>query len=119
MTARASIQSRLTILVTGFIVRRPVGGLAWHYGQYVAGLRKLGHRVFFMEDSEDFPSCFVPQDRDRGRQKRGQLSLVCRRFGNNFTHLSLFSPNEEWKKLRERVKEGATLASRADGRTHS
>lgn len=50
----------LTIIVTGFIVRRPVGGLVWHYVQYVLGLKQMGHRVIYMEDSEDFPSCYVP-----------------------------------------------------------
>jgi hypothetical protein len=52
--------SRLRIVVLGYIVRGPLGGLAWHYLQYVAGLARLGHDVFFLEDSEDYPSCYDP-----------------------------------------------------------
>ena len=47
------ILERLTVVVSGYLVRRPVGGLAWHYGQYVDGLRRLGHRVYYLEDSGD------------------------------------------------------------------
>ena len=54
---------RLRVLVTGYLVRRPVGGLAWHYLQYVLGLAELGHDVFYIEDSEDYPSCFDPSTR--------------------------------------------------------
>jgi hypothetical protein len=48
------------IVVLGYIVRGPLGGLAWHHLQYVAGLAQLGHDVFFLEDSDDYPSCYDP-----------------------------------------------------------
>src|SRR5688572_23932997 len=41
---------RLRILVLGYLVRGPLGGLAWHYVQYVLGLARLGHDVYFLED---------------------------------------------------------------------
>lgn len=41
---------RLRIVVLGHIVRMPLGGLAWHYLQYVLGLHKLGHDVYYLED---------------------------------------------------------------------
>jgi len=53
-------QSRLRILVLGYLVRGPLGGIAWHYLQYVVGLSRLGHDVFFFEDSDDYPSCYDP-----------------------------------------------------------
>lgn len=52
--------SRLRILVLGYVVRGPLGGIAWHYLQYVVGLSRLGHDVFFFEDSDDYPSCYDP-----------------------------------------------------------
>lgn len=52
--------SRLRILVLGYLVRGPLGGIAWHYLQYVLGLRHLDHDVFFFEDSDDYPSCYDP-----------------------------------------------------------
>ena len=51
---------RLRIVVLGYIVRGPIGGLAWHHLQYVLGLRDLGHDVYFLEDSDDYPSCYDP-----------------------------------------------------------
>ncbi|HXQ73392.1 MAG TPA: hypothetical protein VN844_23020 [Pyrinomonadaceae bacterium] len=51
---------RLRIVVLGYIVRGPIGGLAWHHLQYVLGLRELGHDVYFIEDSDDYPSCYDP-----------------------------------------------------------
>jgi hypothetical protein len=52
--------SRLRIVVLGYIVRGPLGGLAWHHLQYVLGLHALGHDVYFIEDSDDYPSCYDP-----------------------------------------------------------
>jgi hypothetical protein len=51
---------RLRILVLGYIVRGPLGGLAWHHLQYVMGLAELGHEVYFVEDSDDYPACYDP-----------------------------------------------------------
>jgi hypothetical protein len=47
----------LRIIVLGYIVRGPIGGLVWHHLQYVMGLAKLGHEVYFVEDSGDSPWC--------------------------------------------------------------
>lgn len=50
----------MKILVLGYIVRGPLGGLAWHHLQYVLCLKHLGHSVLFLEDSDDFASCYDP-----------------------------------------------------------
>jgi len=52
--------SKLRILVLGYIVRGPLGGLVWHHLQYVLGLKKLGHDVVFLEDSDDYAACYNP-----------------------------------------------------------
>ena len=49
--------TRLRIVVLGYIVRGPVGGLAWHYLQYAMGLDRMGHDVCFLEDSGDTSWC--------------------------------------------------------------
>jgi hypothetical protein len=43
--------SKLRIVVTGLIGGYPLGGMVWHYLQYVLGLAHLGHDVFYLEDS--------------------------------------------------------------------
>jgi hypothetical protein len=58
------MRERLRILCLGYIVRCPLGGMAWHHLQYVLGLARLGHDVYFLEDSDDFRwACYDP---DRG-----------------------------------------------------
>lgn len=53
--------NRLRIIVLGYLVRGPLGGLAWHHLQYVKGLSLLGHEVYFLEDSDDYEGCYNPQ----------------------------------------------------------
>lgn len=54
------IAGRLRIIVLGYLVRGPLGGMAWHHLQYLLGLKRLGHDVYFVEDSDDYPSCYDP-----------------------------------------------------------
>ncbi len=47
---------RLRIIVTGLIAQHPVlGGMTWHYLQYVLGLMRLGHDAYYVEDSGEWP----------------------------------------------------------------
>jgi hypothetical protein len=48
---------RLRIVVLGYIVRGPVGGMAWCDLHYLIGLRDLGHDVYYAEDSGDSIWC--------------------------------------------------------------
>lgn len=34
--------------------------MAWHYLQYLTGLKRLGHDVYYLEDSDDYESCYNP-----------------------------------------------------------
>ncbi len=53
--------SHLRIAVLGYLIRGPLGGMAWHHLQYVLGLSRLGHDVWFVEDSDDTPlPCYDP-----------------------------------------------------------
>ncbi len=48
--------SRLRIVVTGLMAQHPtLGGLTWHYLNYVLGLARLGHDVYYLEDSGQWP----------------------------------------------------------------
>jgi hypothetical protein len=67
--------NRLRVAVLGYLVRGPIGGLAWHHLHYVLGLARLGHDVFFVEDSDDYVSCYDP----------GQGMTVNPAYGLRFT----------------------------------
>jgi hypothetical protein len=47
--------SRLRIIVTGMVGLYPVGGVAWDYLQYVIGFARLGHDVYYHEDTWSWP----------------------------------------------------------------
>jgi hypothetical protein len=53
-------EGRLRIIVLGYLVRGPVGGMVWSDLHYLMGLAGLGHDVYFFEDSDDYPSCYDP-----------------------------------------------------------
>ena len=55
---------RLRVVVLGYVVRGPLGGLAWHHLQYAVGLLRLGHDVHFVEDSGDDGYCCYDPVRD-------------------------------------------------------
>lgn len=46
---------KLRIVVGGYIGLYPTGGAVWDYIQYPLGLKTLGHDVFYIEDTMQFP----------------------------------------------------------------
>ena len=78
----------IRVVVLGYIVRGPLGGLAWHHLQYVAGLARLGHDVWFIEDSDDYPACYDPSIDGIGTDPAYGLDFAKRAF----ERLSLVRP---------------------------
>lgn len=48
-------ESRLRIVVGGFLGLLPAGGVTWDYVQYPAGFAALGHDVYYIEDTRLWP----------------------------------------------------------------
>src|SRR6187200_291687 len=63
---RCNVSGRLRIVVLGYVIRGPIGGMAWHHLQYVLGLHRLGHDVLFLEDSDEYASCYDPSTHQVG-----------------------------------------------------
>lgn len=49
------MNSRLKIIVSGLVAQYPLGGVSWDYLQYVLGLSKMGHDVYYLEDTGFWP----------------------------------------------------------------
>ena len=47
--------SSLRVVVSGLIAQYPLGGVTWDYFQYVLGLARLGHDVYYLEDTGQWP----------------------------------------------------------------
>lgn len=76
--SRTDASSRLRIIVLGYIVRGPLGGMVWSNLQYLRGLVSLGHDVYFVEDSEDYPACYDPRSNEVGIDPGYGLSFAHR-----------------------------------------
>jgi len=73
--------SALRVVVTGLIAQHPrLGGISWHYLQYVLGLARLGHDVCYVEDSGE-----VPYDATGGPSGNDWIAKSC---VENLEHLS-------------------------------
>lgn len=51
----ATMTAQLRIIVTGLLAQYPLGGVTWDYFQYVLGLARLGHDVYYIEDTGQWP----------------------------------------------------------------
>ncbi len=52
----------LKIVVGGYIIGYPLGGMTWHHLNYLLGFHELGHEVTFLEDSGEFSVPYNPTD---------------------------------------------------------
>jgi hypothetical protein len=75
-------ESSLRIIVSGLIAQYPLGGVAWDYLQYVVGLARLGHDVYYIEDTGQWP--YSPEEAGTGKScdyNVGHLRDTLGRFG--------------------------------------
>lgn len=70
----------MRIVLLGYIVRGPLGGLCWHYLQYMIGFRQLGHEVLFLEDSDDYPGCYDPSINETGTDPSYGIEFITSLF---------------------------------------
>jgi hypothetical protein len=66
--------------VLGYLVRGPLGGVASCWLQYLVGLMRLGHDVYFVEDSDDYPECYDPRTTDTGTDPTYGLEFAAQIF---------------------------------------
>src|SRR5215469_6429294 len=80
------MNSRLRIIVAGMVAQYPVGGVAWDYLQYVLGLARLGHDVFYHEDTWCWPYHPVQQTTTSdGTYSAAYLAQFFERFAPELT----------------------------------
>lgn len=112
--------TRLRIIVTGLIAQYPLGGVTWDYIQYVIGLKRLGHDVYYLEDTGQWP--YNPLEQGTGRSADynvAYLSDVMARFGCAERWAYRFPWQSQWFGLsdarREKVIESADLLINVSG----
>jgi hypothetical protein len=86
----------MRIIVGGLIATYPLGGVAWDYAQYAAGLLRLGHEVLYLEDTGHWLYDAVNQTyTDDASRNAGYLAGVMRLFGLG-DHWSLRDPKDRY-----------------------
>ena len=91
-------ERHLRIVVCGLLVREPTGQ-AWHYLNYVHGLAALGHDVYYIEDSDDIPMCWLPHLTEVTADASYGLRFAARAFdklGLNDRWAYYDAPNNQW-----------------------
>jgi hypothetical protein len=72
----------MRIITSGLIATYPLGGVAWDYAQYAAGLQRLGHDVLYLEDTGHWLYDAVNQTyTDDASRNVEYLASVMRLFG--------------------------------------
>lgn len=112
--------SSLRIIVTGLIAQYPLGGVTWDYVQYVLGLARLGHDVYYLEDSGQWP--YNPTEGGVGKDcayNVNYLAQVMSRFGLANKWAYCFPWQSQWFGLpdeeRKAVIESADLLINISG----
>src|SRR5215470_14494893 len=73
---------RLTIVVVGTLASDPYAGMAWMHMQIAAGLRSLGHDVYYFEVTSNWPYDPIRQRKvNDSKYAVPYLSRVCASFG--------------------------------------
>ena len=69
---------RKKIVVMGFMGSMPIAGVIWQHIHYVVGLQRLGHEVYYIEDSARLPynpqTFEIGEDFDYAAEVLGQLA---------------------------------------------
>lgn len=112
--------SSLRIIVTGLIAQYPLGGVSWDYFQYVLGLARLGHDVYYFEDTGQWP--YNPHE---GGTSKGcefnveYLSGIMARYGLEDRWAYRFAWESQWFGLpdakRREVMQSADLLINVSG----
>jgi hypothetical protein len=89
--------SGLRILVTGLIAQYPLGGVTWDYLQYVLGLAQMGHDVYYLEDTGQWP--YNPREGGVAKDclfNVEYLAALMERFGLQDRWMYRFPWQDQW-----------------------
>lgn len=94
---------KLRIIVSGLLVQYPLGGISWHYFQYVLGLAQLGHDVYYLEDTQQYP--YNPEEGGLAKDCSFNLKFLSRimtQYGLDGKWAYCFPYQSQWFGLSDR-----------------
>jgi hypothetical protein len=94
---------RKRIIVMGFMGSMPIAGVIWQHVHYIVGLKRLGHDVYYIEDSARFPynpeTFEVTDEFDYAAKVLGQLARDFD-FKNHWAYCARYLPSNPTAGLR-------------------
>lgn len=116
--------SNLRIIVTGLVAQYPLGGVTWDYLQYVLGLSRLGHEVYYLEDTGQWPYNPLEGGIAKGCSYNvDYLASVMDRFGLGDHWMYRFPWEDQWfglpEKRRVELFKSADLLINVSGTLHN
>jgi hypothetical protein len=101
------MSDKLKIIVTGQIAQYPLGGVTWFYLHYVLGFARLGHDVWYIEDSGQWPYNPTADGLIEGCDYNvGYLDSVMTRFGLANKWAYCFPWQSQWFGLSDEYRQG-------------
>lgn len=95
-------ESRLRIVVSGLLAQYPLGGVTWDYLQYIVGLDRLGHDVYYLEDTGQWPYNPAEDGVSKGCEANvAHLAGLMERFGLGDRWAYRFAWQDQWFGLPE------------------
>ena len=100
---------RKRVVVMGFMGGCPIAGVIWQHIHYIAGLQRLGHDVYYIEDSARYPYNPVTYEENKDYRYAAEvLDRLARQFGfeGRWSYCARFLPGNPGagmplKKVRE------------------
>ena len=72
----------MKIVVTGWVAPFPVAGYLWHALSFALGFRDLGHEVWYLEDSGDYPRGYDPRSNTDDPDCRAGIEFLARELAD-------------------------------------
>lgn len=90
------------IVVSGLLAQYPLGGVTWDYLQYIVGFARLGHDVYYVEDTGQWPYNPAEDGVSKGCEANvDHLATVMDRFGLSDRWAYRFAWQDQWFGLDE------------------
>lgn len=106
------MSSSLRIVVTGMLAQYPLGGLTWDFLNYVLGLKALGHDVWYVEDTGQWP--YDPTESGLGKgcdYNVAYLSSAMTRFGMGDRWAYRFDWAQQWFGMPDQQRDAAIASA--------
>jgi hypothetical protein len=101
------------IIVTGYMIRYPVAGNVWAFFSYILGLKRLGHEVFYLEESGWTNSVYDPRKQEWQDDPKVGIDVVKALMVEHKIEIPLYYINRDsgqvwggtWKQIKQALNE--------------